>query len=237
MSLDLFPLHTAIAMGDYLSAKVLIKAKYDIINERDIKGRTPLYLAIKYREHRIIWLLIEAGADINIKNNKEKDPLYKAIDTCNQELCMYLIPKTKNINSHAFDSEKSNLRKAIDRGLPNIVEILISNGALVDDSHLYYVIGLNMIFKDNMDVNFKIIEILISKGVDVNTKDILGNTPLHYAATRKDLILVKYLISNGAEIPAEKEGTKGLLEYFSKLEQKEILECLNDDSIFIKGAQ
>ena len=236
MSQDLYPLHIAISRGDYCLVLKIVGEKYDI-NERDTKGRTPLYLAIKFQEHRIIWFLIEAGADVNIRALNGTDPLYQAIDTCDQELCRYLIPKMKNINGSAYSLEKTNLRKAIDRGLHKIVEILISNGALVNNLVLHYVIGRYYTFKGDRCKNFWIIEILISNGVDVNAEDVLGYTPLHYAASSKDINLVKYLISNGAKIPAEKEGIKGPLEYLSKEEQKEVFDYLNDDSIFIKGAQ
>ncbi|STQ90788.1 ankyrin repeat domain-containing protein [Iodobacter fluviatilis] len=43
---------------------------------------------------------------------------------------------------------------------------------------------------------------LISRGVDVNAKDIWGNTPLHYAARIKNSEIIELLLNAGSEINA-----------------------------------
>lgn len=53
----------------------------------------------------------------------------------------------------------------------------------------------------------EIISKLINSGVDVNTRDCYGNTPLHYAARLKNLELMEILLNAGAEIdPVNKDG-------------------------------
>ncbi|AUD40125.1 ankyrin repeat family protein [Flamingopox virus FGPVKD09] len=58
----------------------------------------------------------------------------------------------------------------------------------------------------------QIMDILLSKGIDPNIKDDLGNTALHYACDyRNGLNMVRYLIKNGADINIENDyGTTPL---------------------------
>jgi len=48
----------------------------------------------------------------------------------------------------------------------------------------------------------KSLEYLITQGANINTKDNIGRTPLHYAAARSDISVVKFLVSKGAKVNA-----------------------------------
>jgi ankyrin repeat protein len=52
-------------------------------------------------------------------------------------------------------------------------------------------------------------ERLLREGYDVNAFDDAGNTPLHYAAAREDVDLVRFLLQNGADVNARDEATIG----------------------------
>ncbi|AXY04464.1 ankyrin repeat protein [Fowlpox virus] len=58
----------------------------------------------------------------------------------------------------------------------------------------------------------QIMDILLSKGIDINFKDDIGNTALHYACDyRNGLNMVRHLIKNGADINIENDyGTTPL---------------------------
>lgn len=49
---------------------------------------------------------------------------------------------------------------------------------------------------------FEVVQLLLSKGADVNTKDVNGKTPLHYAAEHGNARFARLLIANGAEVNA-----------------------------------
>ena len=56
-----------------------------------------------------------------------------------------------------------------------------------------------------------IVDFLIKNGVDVNSVDLLGKTPLHYAVTQNNPIVVLELINFGASLNAQdKEGNTPL---------------------------
>jgi ankyrin repeat protein len=46
----------------------------------------------------------------------------------------------------------------------------------------------------------EIVELLIANGADVNTKDVVGMTPLHIAARRGHKEIVELLIDNGMDV-------------------------------------
>jgi ankyrin repeat protein len=64
--IDLF---NAILKGDINRIKHLIRTGTDI-NIKAIDGRTPLFYAAQHDYMQIVNILIEAGADWNVKNNK-----------------------------------------------------------------------------------------------------------------------------------------------------------------------
>ena len=53
------------------------------------------------------------------------------------------------------------------------------------------------------NIRFRIAQLLLEKGANVNAKDKTGNTPLHYAVTRGHTPIARLLIENGADLTAE----------------------------------
>ncbi len=70
----------------------------------------------------------------------------------------------------------------------------------------------------------EIVELLISKGADVNTKDNKGKTPLHYAVENGHKELVELFISKGADVNARDNKGKTPLHYAVENGHKELVE-------------
>jgi ankyrin repeat protein len=73
------------------------------------------------------------------------------------------------------------VRRAIDRDLPDDVELLLANGADPNAQNLVQA----AVFHDRL----KILEILLDYGADPNTKDWEGHTPLYSAHGKAAAIL------------------------------------------------
>ncbi len=87
----------AIKFGDWESVKALIPLQPDI-NERDSMGdRTPLMHAVCEGSLDTVKLLVEAGADVNLRGNFEPEDEFAlniAAYTGNREIFEYLAPLT-----------------------------------------------------------------------------------------------------------------------------------------------
>ena len=90
------------------------------------------------------------------------------------------------------------IRNAIKMGDINEVKQLIGNDNEVLNTMTLFGTWLHVAAKKG---HFGIVEYLIHKGIDVNTKgDIFDASPLRLAAGAGHLGIVKYLIENGAEL-------------------------------------
>lgn len=88
--------------GDFSTVKYLIEKKGANINCTDVNGYTPLMHAVIGGQLQIIKYLIEAGADIDIKNIYGKTVLdimkEKGTSAVKRYFTMYILPKTTSQN-------------------------------------------------------------------------------------------------------------------------------------------
>ncbi len=74
--------------------------------------------------------------------------------------------------------------------------------------------------------NYRLIEILVEAGADVNSKTGRGNTALIAAASNENLKLIKYLIEERADVDAKTEEGNTALMYTTFYDNVEIANCL-----------
>lgn len=106
-----------------------------------------------------------------------------------------------------------NLKKKIEQNeedtVVEIAEILIKSGVPFDglDGE-----GKTLLHYTSKKKNLKLATFLISKGVDVNKRNLNGNTPLHVAARFEDnMDMINLLLCNGAQINAKNENKHTVL--------------------------
>lgn len=209
------------------------------INIQDSVGRTPLYFALSNDRFKIAILLLDLDADPNIGDKVGIYPLEMAAQNAELDLILKLISKTKDVN---LLGKKSALHYAAKRCKYEVVEKLIEKGALLDAKDKNGKIPLHYIcntYNDAPDgvLSLQIAKLLVEKGSSINVKDKEGNTPLHVATWRRKIDIAKILIDFGADINLKNNnGNKPMDFIFGEL-QSSIMEYINDDSIFIKGAQ
>ena len=81
------------------------------------------------------------------------------------------------------------------------VKVLVKAGAKINKPGFSKLTALHMALED--DKNSQIPLHLIQAGANVNTEDVNGNTPLHYAVEIKSIEIVKAIIKAGADLEAE----------------------------------
>jgi ankyrin repeat protein len=206
------PLHVA---GNKEIAELLL-SKDANVNAKDQQGMTPLHMQYGYPE--IAKLLISNGANVNAQIESGSAKGFRPLDLVEDE-------ETKNL--------------LIKNGAKNGMSQIIFHKAVVEGDHETVKIGI----ESGMDVNvkggffertplstaaskghIKILELLITKGAEVDKKDSFKVTPLHRAARSGHKSVSELLISKNANVNAIDIYGGTPLDYASKY--KEIADLL-----------
>lgn len=148
---------------------------------------------------KIMNYLISRGADVNMRNQEDKNALDIAIDAGVPGMASLLIDKNADLG-HADASGMTPLLKAIAKKEEEIAGALIQGGADPDRKDLSGRTPLHYAVSNNL---IDTAVLLIDKGGDVNAKDRNGGTALMKASAKGNLKLVQKLVENGAEINAK----------------------------------
>ncbi len=128
---------------------------------------------------------IDLGADIETQYPKDDifnggyRPLHLALASLEDyKTAIYLIESGADVNAEIMNSSCRGCRP---------IHIICHKGALLSKNE-----------------TFKVIRLLIEKGIDINSKTVLGESALHYACMNEDGVdIAKYLIENGANVNAK----------------------------------
>lgn len=199
------PLHTAHNLD---IIKILLENGADI-NATDEAGHTPLwYHSFENFSVTHIDFFLDKGADINITNSDGKNLLYLFTWTY-PDLNMQKKLLTRGINVNIKNSDqRTPLHEAVKSNNPELVNLLISNGAnpdIYDNKHLTPLLE-SVITNKSTEIQCA----LINHGADVNATDEYGRTPLFYVSASKPAHL---LMTHNADIFIKDKTDKNIL-YF-----------------------
>ncbi|GEM_PF-1033966 len=243
---DNTPLHRAAYMGAAKNIPVLL-ANGAIINTRGqvSESKTPLETAIDNKNFDAAHILIEGGADINTttyyffqpfryRNNQQSyasklvhgdvnriqfekmTPLHRTITHNNYEFASYLIKKGAVLNTDAhFGGFALDFSLYLD--YDDISELLIRHKAPSLFADIY--------LRDAIESrNYKKTEMLLRAGAAVNkVHDTFYDTPLHIAAEKGDVDIVKLLLTHGADRSIKNKNGKTAAECTDNREIRELL--------------
>jgi len=204
--------------------QVLIEYK---VNEKKLNKLFCIsYAIINNAKLEIIEALIEAGADVNKKNEYGYSPLDTAvingfddeiIDTLveagatstNNNFKLINNPKPKTIQKlidNGVKFKKDILHQAIDRNASlETIKILIDAGADVNAKDSYFGIALlERLISKSSDYFIQVLQLLIASGADVNARDKDGEHLLITSMKRKfSKEIIMALVAGGADVNAK----------------------------------
>ena len=228
-------IHDAAKAGDIEAVKQHLAAGSDV-NTKDIDGETPLHRAASSGCREVAVLLITEGADVNAKDNYTRTPLHEAAGWGHKEFVALLITNGATINVKRRSggtptpldsaeraikhySHRSNYSPEKIAALRETAKFLRKNGAKTSN----WLKAGESIYLAAEAGHIEAVKKHLDMGTDVNLKDDLQMTPLHYADTKK---ITELLIAKGADVDGM--GVHGLtcLHYAARRGHKEIAELL-----------
>lgn len=188
--------------GDVERVKVILKNSAIDVNQRNIKGQTPLHLAAYHGHESVVNVLLDCGADLHLKDDASDTALHSATYKSHKSIIEQLL------NSGAcVDPQNNNfqtpLHIAAHNGCLTIVQLLLSHGA---DIRLKNRFGKTSLHLAACNGHAKVVALLLMLGADVNIRDDEGSTPLHMAVHGKHKETFALLLISGADPNQQNKG-------------------------------
>ena len=157
----------------------------------------PLHQAIRCSNENIVTMLLDHGADVQIRDELSRTALFETLDCHDLDVAVLLLDQGINLSSR---DRKGNsvLHEAIRRGAFEHATLFIDQGIELTELNEEGLTPLHLAARHN---HCRIVNDLLEKGADIEITDQqAGWTPLMYAASNGSTQLCHILLSYGANI-------------------------------------
>lgn len=215
-------LHYSICFQNFKQDNVDIQNHLDLIDEKDQRGLTPLFYAVAYYADKIARQLLDAGAQVNATDNEKLTPLHYTI-------IKNFVPLTQLLLAHNADVNASDK----DGNTP-----------------LHYAMQcspLSAMRTYNDKVRQKNLQLLVDHGVNLQPKNVMGQTPYDVTTKATKKFLINYALERAKTtrttiVEATKSSPSTLyvmpqdlvdiiMNYACDSTEKKIQNLLNDDQL------
>ena len=170
------PLHCAIERGSAELVEWLLNVEANV-NAAGYLNMTPLHRSAAMGHVRITKLLLKAGAFVNAKAfEDQRTPLHVASFNGQPEIVALLLAANVIVDAMT-DTNYTPLNMAIDQNHPDVVKLLLNAKANPNFRHKCKG-DLKPLHCAALDGHYKIVELLVAAGADLEAKTDIGNTPL-----------------------------------------------------------
>ena len=219
-------LHTACYNGDVPLVKQLLTGiKPTALNKKltdyssPIQG-TPLQIACANGDLEIVQLLVEAGADKELKNTERKSPLSIAVSNRHLEVVTYLLSAGADIHSKGPNNLQP-IHFACSAGTRPIIELLLEKGA--DINTVDSLKSSLLDFTTNLEGgNLEAAQTLVENGIDPQ----FFPAAFKWACWRNNPEIARYLLTCGTDHTGETTPKSELLFWVCGLGHREIVQLL-----------
>lgn len=171
-----------------------------LLEARDARGRTPLLVSTWLDDQNSAQVLLQAGADVNAKDNQQDSPyLVAGAEGRTQLLRWYLEHNAKLEDTNRYGG--TAIIPAAEKGHLDNVRVLIDAGINLNHvNNLGWTALMEAIVLSNGGPRHQaIVAALLEAGADPNIPDHQGITPLAHAKQRQQTAMVQLLNQAGAK--------------------------------------
>lgn len=187
---------------------------------------------------QLVDLLIKKGAQTNGDIWHDLGALSTAAHVCAHESI------AQHLLKHVTQVTEDDMSLIIERGWTNLLHDILAQKEELSDAEKECIVTACYIIKGNYDgkINRRMVELFLSKGVDINTFDAMDSTPLIVAASHLSFAedeqfrsawidFIAYLLSKGADInlvAGAQSPHAGLCAYDILANHSGVLEALDE---------
>lgn len=194
-------LHEAISRNAIEATKIFIENSANI-HLKDNWGRTPVHYAAVAGNLKILQYLLDSKAPHNIRDNDGETPLHQALKNNQQTITNYLVCMGADIYATNKDGETP---MALVLANPKLTQWFINN-LIVNTPNNDGNYPLHLAIEQNASPD--VVLFLVDKKIQLNDKNMAGETPLYSAMKLKNYDAAKILITKGADIFAMNKDSK-----------------------------
>ncbi|KAB5562441.1 hypothetical protein PHYPO_G00017800 [Pangasianodon hypophthalmus] len=222
-------LHQAVNRNDEEELSRVLQSGMVNVNVCDKLGLTPLMVAAQKGFSRMVYKLVEHGADIHMKNGSGKDSLMLACFAGHLDIVKHL----RNFGATWQSRDMGGctpLHWAADGGHLPVLAYMIQDGCELDvrDTVSQWTPLMRVAAVSG---NSAVASLLIRAGADVNVRDKDGKTPLMVAVLNNHEQLVKLLLDSGADRHVKNEFGSGAAEMAKAFGKQNIINLLEGRKI------
>lgn len=200
--------------GDAGELRKMLDKNPKLIHSRGLRSTTLLHLAAEGGHLECCSLITERGSEVNAKDNLQETPLIRAVEKGHYPVVQLLVNKGADI--HCKNRFGDTIFRTIDRK-HEILRYLIEKGEDSDlraNNHSY---GTTLLHQMAERGDIEMVRLILTKGIDVNIRDMTGRTPLHHCASgggkEGSNEMVSFLISQGAIVNAQDDEGRTALHW------------------------
>lgn len=207
------PIHDAARKGDAKKVKAILQADPKAVSAKDKNGDTALHLAALHGQVEVAQILLDAGAEVNVKNNYgpfTPGDLGQQLYSNNHQDPVVLL------SAHGVDErDMKNGYSPLDLAEFSVnhkkmVMLLVGKGANVNAQAASGATALFWaVLRDQKDDA----QFLLDHGANVNLPDAYGDTILDCALQLQYGSMIELLVDRGADVNAKDQSEKRPLTY------------------------